>query len=121
MPELRRRLAVQVDERPEPPRFASDDRDHQRQPEYPRALERRWCASDADPYRKRILDGAGIYALAGESRTESVSPLPGDVLVLPDPQQQVEVLFEVPVVVLEIEPEQRIGVDERSASRHDLG
>src|SRR3954470_23695992 len=120
MAELRRRLAVEIDERPEAPRFASDDRNHQRQPEYPRALERCRCASDPDPYGKRILDRPRIDALPGKSRTESVSPLPRHMLVVPDPQEQVEVFFEVPVVVLEIEPEQGIGVDERPASSHDL-
>src|SRR4051812_29997311 len=116
MPELRARSAIEIDERPEASRFASDDRNHERQPEYPCALERCRGASHADPYRKRILDWARIDALARESRTESVASGPGNVLVLPDPEQQVEVLLEVPIVVLEIETEQRIGIDERSAS-----
>jgi len=43
------------------------------------------------------------------------------VLVLAQRQQQIELLGEQLVVVVEIEPEQREGFDERSTAGHDLG
>jgi hypothetical protein len=42
-------------------------------------------------------------------------------LVLPERQQQIELLGEQLVVIVEVEPEQREGFDERSPTGHDLG
>ena len=47
--------------------------------------------------------------------------LPGDALVVPDREQQLELLGEQFVVVAEVVAEQRERLDERSAPRHDLG
>src|SRR6185295_2442980 len=57
-------LPVEVDEWPESPRIAADDRHHQRESEYARARERTRRAADTQPDRQWILHGARIHALA---------------------------------------------------------
>lgn len=103
-------FAIQIDERPEPARLASDDSDHQRKAERPGTDERSRRSADSEPDRKAVLDGAWVDALPGERRTETSRPL--DVLVVTDLQQQIELLREECVVVLEVVAEQREGIDE---------
>ena len=110
---LRAGPAVEVDERREPARFAADDRDHQRQAEQAGPHERFRRAPDADPDRQRVLRRARVDALPGQGG--AVPARPGDVHRVADLQQQVELLGEQRVVVVEVEPEQRERLGERSA------
>src|SRR5882757_7109035 len=82
------RLAVTLDQRPEPVRFASDDRDHQRQTELPGANEGGGCAADTERYRKRILQRARVNSLAGEWGAMLARPV--HMRFLADLQKQIE-------------------------------
>src|SRR5207237_8220935 len=105
-------VAVEVDERPEAPCLAADDRDHQRETEETRAGEGRRRAADAEPDRQRILQRSRVDALSGERRPVFARPL--DVLVVADREQELELLLKERVVVLELVAEQREGLDERA-------
>src|SRR5205085_12284616 len=105
-------FAIEVDERPETPGLAADDRDHQRQAERAGAGERAGGPTDPEPDRKRILQRPGIDTLAGQGGTMPAGP--GDVLVVADLEQQVQLLREQRVVVLELVTEQRERLDERA-------
>ena len=111
-------LAVEVDQRAEARRLAADDRDHERQPERAGADEGLRCSADADPDRERVLQRPGEDALAGE-RWPVLSG-PGDLHLLADAEQEVELLGEQRVVVGEVEPEQREGLGERAAADDEV-
>src|SRR2546423_2793429 len=111
-------FAIKLDERPEPVRMSADDRDHQRQSERAGASERVGSATDTKPDRQWILDRPWVDALAGERW--AMFSRPGDVLVVADLEQQVELLGEQLVVVLEAVSEQRERVDEGAAADHHL-
>src|SRR2546423_11857091 len=111
-------FAIKLDERPEPVRMSADDRDHQRQSERAGASERVGSATDAKPDRQWILDRPWVDALAGERW--AMFSRPGDVLVVADLEQQVELLGEQLFVVLEPGSDQRDRVDEAAAAAHQL-
>src|SRR5262245_195921 len=119
MPGAASGLAVQIDQRPETARLSPDDGDHQRETQRSGARERLRRAAHADPDRKWILNRARVDALPRQRRAERARPV--DVFVLADLQEQLEFLREQRVVILEIESEQRKGLDRRPASDHHLG
>src|SRR5438132_4560280 len=61
-------LAVKIDQRAKAPRFAADDRNHQRQPEHARANERFWSPANPKPDGQRILEWTAVDTLAGRGR-----------------------------------------------------
>jgi hypothetical protein len=70
-----------------------------------------------------LLEEIELAATSGSTRSARRAPSPGfrrigtgHVLVLAERQQQIELLGEQLVVVVEIEPEQREGFDERAHS-----
>ena len=109
---------IKLDERPEPVRMSADDRDHQRQSERAGASERVGSATNAKPDRQGILDRPRVDTLPRQRR--AMFSRPGDVLVVADLEQQVELLGEQLVVVFEPVSEQWERVDERPAANHDL-
>src|SRR5687768_6375602 len=112
-------MPVQLEERSEAARLAADDRERQRQTETPCTLDRLGMPADRDPYRQRVLQGAGQHGLSVERR--AMSPAPRDTHVVPDLKEQLELLLEERVVVLEVVAEERERLDERASPRHDLG
>jgi hypothetical protein len=101
-------LAVGVDERTESLRFATDDGDHERQPEHARADERGGSAADPNPYGQRILQRTRVDGLASERRPVLAGPF--DVRVLADGKEQIELFGEKFVVVFKAKAEQRVGL-----------
>src|SRR5881409_2962708 len=96
---------IQVDERTEAMRLTADDRDHQRKPERPGADERFRRAADAQPDREWVLHRPRVDTLAAQGRAVLAGPV--HMLLLPDLQEQVELLREERVVVFEPQPEER--------------
>src|SRR4029079_16373837 len=113
------RFAVEIDERDEPPRLTADDRERERQPEPAGADHRLRVATDGDPHRKRILEGARVYRKT--CYRSAMRSAPGDALGFADLEEQLELLLEEVVVVGEVIPEQGKGLGERAAAGHDLG
>src|SRR6185295_635949 len=64
------RFSIQIDQGPEAPRFAADDRDHQWQSESPGTGEGLRSSADPQPDRQRILYRPGIDALPRQRRAE---------------------------------------------------
>ena len=93
------RFTIEIDERTEAVRPATNDRDHQRKSERAGTRERLWSSADSEPDRKRILERPRIHSLPCEYRPMLARP--GDVLVIADLEQQVELLGEQRVVILE--------------------
>ena len=67
---------------------------------------------------QRILHWSGIDALSRQGGP--VLPGPVDVLVLPDVEEQIELLGEERVIVVQLEPEQGKRLDERTPAHHHL-
>jgi hypothetical protein len=84
-------LAVTIDQRPKPV-LASDDRDHQRQPECAGASEGTRRAADTEPNRQRVLERARVNSLPGECRAVLARPV--NMNVRANLQKQVELLGE---------------------------
>src|SRR5258708_1772985 len=84
------RFAIAVDQRPKTVRLASDDRDHQRQPEHPGANKGARRASNTEPNRQRVLQWSRVDSLSGQCRAVFARPL--YVRVLPDLQKQIKLL-----------------------------
>src|SRR6266566_1417849 len=103
---------IEVDERTEAMRLTTNDRDHQREAERPGSNERFRRSADTQPDRERILHGPRVDALTGQRRAVSARPV--HMLVLPDLQEEIELLGEESVVVFEAQPEERKCVDERA-------
>jgi hypothetical protein len=104
------RFAVTVDQRPEPVRLSTDDRDHQRQAERAGASEGARRASDAEPDRQRVLQRARVNSLAGEG--SAVLARPVNMRVLADVQKQIELLGKERIVVFELQAEEWECFDE---------
>ena len=85
-------LAVTIDQRPKPVRLASDDRDHQRQPECAGASEGTRRAADTEPNRQRVRERARVNSLPGECRAVLARPV--NMNVRANLQKQVELLGE---------------------------
>src|SRR5947207_397757 len=100
-----RGLAIEVDERDEPPRLSADDRERERQAEPPRAHHGFGVAADRDPDRKRILDWPRIHRKVLERRAMLAGPV--HALSLADAKQELELLLEQVVVVGEVIAEER--------------
>ena len=100
-------------------RLPADDGHHEGQAERPGADERFRGAPDADPDRQARLQGAGVDRLASQRR--AVPPGPGHLLARADLQQQIELLGKEGVIVVELEAEEREGLDEGAAADHQLG
>src|SRR6185503_164623 len=81
-------FSIQIDQGPEAPRFAADDRDHQRQAEGAGAGEGLRGSAYSQPDRQRSLHGPGIDALPGQRRTVPAGLV--HVLVVANLQQQIE-------------------------------
>ena len=111
-------LAVQVDEGAEAMGFAANDGDHEREAEGSGAGEGLRCSADAEPDGEWILERPGEDALAGEGRAMLAGPV--DECVLAEVEEEVEFLGEEVVVVLEIEAEEREGLDEGAAADDDF-
>ena len=110
MSRLRPRLAIQIHQRPKSLRFASDDRDHQRQPQPSRPLKRRRRSADTQPNRKRFLYRPRIDALPGQCWPVLSAPI--HMGLLTEQQQQIQFLGEKRFVILQFQPEQRKRFDE---------
>src|SRR5262245_39727940 len=93
------RLAIEVDERTEAMRLATDDRDHERQSEQARAHERCRGAAHAHPDRERVLERPREHALAVQRRTELARPL--RMRVVAQLEEELELLGEELVVVVQ--------------------
>ena len=100
-----RGLAIQLDQRDETLRFATNDRDDEGKPEPPGANDGVRVAADANPDGQRLLHRARVDAEVVERRP--ADPGPGDVLVVPELQQEVELLGEQLVVVTQVVAEER--------------
>jgi hypothetical protein len=88
-------------------------------PERAGARDRLRRAAGRDPDRQRLLQRARIDALALERR--AMTAFPRDLRLGANLKQEIELLGEQLVVVVEVEAEQREGLDERAAPSHDLG
>src|SRR5437868_13669848 len=88
MPNAQAGLAVTIDQLPKPVRLASNDRDHQGQPECTGTNEGIRRASDTKPNRHRILKGARVDSLPGEWRAMLARPV--NMRVLANFQKQIE-------------------------------
>src|SRR5256885_9933882 len=104
------RLAVTIDQWPEPVRLAADDRDHQRQPERAGANEGTGRAADTEPNRQRILKRARVHSLPSEGRAVLARPV--DMRLVADVQKQIDLPSEKRIVVLELQAEERERFDE---------
>ena len=87
-------------------------------PSVPGADDRLGRAADGDPHGQRVLDGPRVDALAVERRAMAAGP--GDVHLLADRQQQLELLGVEVVVVAQVLAEERERLGERAAPGHDL-
>lgn len=112
-------LAVEIDERTETLERAADNGDHQRKAELARALEGSRRAADAHPQRQPRLMGTREDALSVECRP--IAPVPGDVGLLAEFQEQVELFGEQVVIGAGVEAEQRKGFSERASPDDDFG
>src|SRR5260370_16471148 len=74
MPGASSRLAIQIHQRPKPPRVTADNRDHQRQPEHTRTRERVWGAADPQPNWQRGLHWSRIHTLPTQGSPELTPP-----------------------------------------------
>src|SRR5260221_10306738 len=81
-------LTVTLDQWQEPVRFASDDRDHQRQTEPAGANKGSRRAADTERYRQRILQRARVNSLASEWSTMLARPV--NMCLLTYLQKQIE-------------------------------
>lgn len=75
VPGLGTRAAVEVDQWGESPRFAANDRNHQRQAEHAGAHERLRRAPNPDPDRQGVLSRTWKYALSGQGGAMTPGPL----------------------------------------------
>ena len=112
------RPAVEVGEGLEAQGVATDDGEHQRQAVARRPHDRLRAAADPDPRAQAVL-GARIHLLVREGRTGLARP--GDLLLVEQQREQVELLLEEGLVVVEVVAEEREALDERAAPRHDFG
>src|SRR5438105_3432880 len=112
------RLAVAVDQWPEPVRLAADDRHHQRQSERAGTNEGAGGAADTEPNRQRVLERARVNSLPGEWR--AMLPRPMNMRVFANVQKEIEFLGKERVVVLELQAEERKRFDERATTGDDL-
>src|SRR2546423_14582045 len=92
------RLAVTIDQWPEPVRLAADDRDHQRQPERAGANEGTGRAADTEPNRQRILKRARGHSPPSEGRAGLARPV--DTHVAAEVHKQIGLLPQKRTVVL---------------------
>src|ERR1019366_531148 len=99
--------------------LSADDRNREREPEGSRADHGLRGAARRDPHGQALLHRAWPHARVGERRT--VATRPRHVGLLADREQQLELLGVELVVVVEVIAEQGERLDERAATRHDLG
>ena len=102
--------AMELGERLEALREPADDRERHRQAERPRTHGRLRRASDGDPHGKWLLHRRREHRVA-RCRGSRVA----------DVQQLRQLLLEQPVVVAEVEAEERKRLDEGPAPDHHLG
>jgi hypothetical protein len=100
---------MEIGKRLEALREPADDRERHRQAEHPCANGRLGRSSDGDPHRERILDRTRVDAVAGRRASR-----------LADEEELLQPLLEEPVVVAEVEAEERERLDERAAPNHHL-
>jgi hypothetical protein len=120
---LLERPPVQVDQRGEPGGLAADDGVIDRQPENTGPDGGLWVPAgrDRDP---QVLADARLVVRAGQDhrlvQRRAELPRPGNGVPGVDGQQQLDLLVEQGVIVVQFRPEQRVGLDERPAARHQL-
>ena len=100
--------AMQLRERAESLRLATDDREGHRKTEHPGTHRGLGRAADGDPDRDGLV-GSRIH-------TVPVGRLPG----LADAEKLQQLLLEQRVVVAKVEAEERERLDERAAADHHL-
>jgi hypothetical protein len=91
-------------------RLSADDGYGQGETEGAGARKRLRGSADSDPDRQRILHGAWVHGLAGERRPVLACPV--DVGLRTQLKEQVQLLGEKLIIVIEVETEERIGLDE---------
>ena len=91
-------------------RLAPNDGDDQRQPQHAGPHERRRRSPDPDTDRQRVLHGPRIDALAGERG--AIFSLPLDMCLLANLKKQFEFFGKELIVVVQIETEERVGLNE---------
>src|SRR6267378_4437348 len=92
MPGTQTGLTVAIDQWSKSVRLASDNRDHQRQPERAGADEGAGRASNSEPNRQRLLERTRVDSLPGEGGAVFARPV--NMRVLADFQKQIELLSE---------------------------
>src|SRR5687768_13110373 len=111
-------VAVQFDERGKALRLAADDRQREGKPECPGANDRLRRPPNRDPDRQGVLHWPRVDAEVFQRST--MLSRPGDTLLLAKLQQQLQLFGEEVVIVAQVVPEERKGLDERAAPGHDL-
>src|SRR5438309_10640002 len=101
---------IEIDERTEAMSPAANDRDHQRKSKRAGTGERLRSSADSQPYRQRILHRPWIDSLPRQCGPMLARP--GDVLIVADLEQQVQLLRDQRIVLLESVPESRNRVNE---------
>ena len=110
---------IKIDQWFETMRFAADDGHHQWQAEPAGPYKGLGRTADANPNRKTGLYRPGINGLVCQGRPEPAGP--GNLLMIPDLQEQIQFFFEEGVIIVQLKTKERIGFDKGSASGHDLG
>lgn len=111
------RLVVQLHQTAEPGGSGQQgNKQGQPQPSGPRETGR--GSANADPDGEPVLDRARCDVHSGNALGQR--PLPGHGCVVPQLQQQLQLLVEEGVMVLQFVAEQRVGLDECAASGDDL-
>src|SRR5690348_12666124 len=94
--------------------LAADDGERERKAVPGRAHDRLRRAADGDPDRQLLLHGPRPHTGVLEGR--AMLALPRHALLVADRNQQLELLLEQLVVVVEVVPEERERLDERTAA-----
>src|SRR5580704_6293763 len=112
-------LAVKVYEWAEAFGLTADYGHHKRKSEHTRTNEGFGGAADPDPDRQRILQRAWVDCLAGKSRAVFTGPV--HLRACADFQEKIEFLRKERVVVFKAQSEERIGLNERTATGNNFG
>src|SRR5690606_34571402 len=109
---------VQVNKTDKLLRPPPNDCQHQWQSEFGRANGGRRCTSCSQPYRKRGLIRSRIYAQV--VKRWAVFTFPGQLLILGDLQQKLQLFGKKLIIIFQILAKQGEGFNKRAPSSHNL-
>ncbi len=117
--ELLERASVEVGERSEAGGTSTDDGEHERQPVVRGTHDRLGAAADPHPGPQSTVLDRRVDELVGERSAQLAAP--GDRLLREERCEEVELLLEELLVLVQLESEEREGLDERPAAEDHLG